>query len=75
MDTHMEEIFGVMDCTERKMAILAAFKLERKAKPRWKVAKKTFDGEEIEITWNFFKRGFFKRFIPEHISYEKTLEF
>ena len=75
MDEHMEEIFGVMDCTERQMAILVAFKLERKAKPWWKAAKKTFNGEETEITGNFFKREFFKRFNPEHIRYEKMLEF
>lgn len=56
---HMEEIFEVMDCTERQKAVLAAFKLEGKAKPWWKAAEKTFDGEETKITWSFFKNAFF----------------
>ena len=40
----------MMDCTERQKAVQAAFKLDGKAKPWWKAAKKTFDGEETEIT-------------------------
>lgn len=39
------------------------------------VAKKTFDGEVTEITWTFFKWVFLKKFIPEHIRYQKMREF
>lgn len=36
---------------------------------------KTFDGEATKITWTFFKNAFFKKFIPEHIRYQKMMEF
>lgn len=39
------------------------------------VAKKTFDGEEIKITWTFFKRVFLKKFISGHIRYQEMREF
>lgn len=44
-----------MDCMDRHKAVLATLKLEGYAKPWWKAAKKTFDGEETEITWTFDK--------------------
>lgn len=34
-----------------------------------------FEGQEIDITWFFFKREFFKKFIPEHIRYRKMRDF
>ena len=65
---HMEVIFEVMGCSERQKAILTAFKLEGDAKEWWKAAKKSFSGQEIEITWTFFKGEFIKKFMPDHIK-------
>lgn len=70
----MEGIFEV-DCMDRHKAVLATLKLEGYAKLLWKAAKKTFDGEETEITWTFMKRVFPKKFIITHIRYEKMRGF
>ena len=72
---HMEGIFEVMGCTEHQKAILAAFKLEGDAKEWWKAAKRSFNGQETEITWAYFKREFIKKFIPDHIRAQKKREF
>ena len=67
----MEGIFGVMVWLDHQKAILTAFKLEGEAKKWWKATKKTFGGQEIDITQTFFKREFINKFKPDHIKVQK----
>lgn len=49
--------------------------MEGEAKSGWKAVKKTFEGPETEIAWDFFKRDFIEQFIPDQIKDMKKNEF
>ncbi|NAW49748.1 hypothetical protein, partial [Salmonella sp. gx-f5] len=62
----IEEIFGVVECTDQQKVKFAAFKLSGEAKRWWTSEKVISEAKGIGvIVWAQFKQSFFDRFFPK----------
>ncbi|XP_040996031.1 uncharacterized protein LOC121242204 [Juglans microcarpa x Juglans regia] len=72
----IEEIFGVLDCTDQQKVKFAAFKLSGEAKRWWNSEKVIREAEGIGvIVWTQFKQSFFDRFFPKADRDARAREF
>ena len=72
----IEEIFGVLECTDQQKVKFAAFKLSGEAKRWWNSEKVIREAEGIGvIVWAQFKQNFFDRFFPKADREARAREF
>ncbi|KAF5472347.1 hypothetical protein F2P56_009071 [Juglans regia] len=72
----IEEIFGVLECTDQQKVQFAAFKLTGEAKRWWNSEKVIREAEGIGvIVWAQFKQNFFDRFFPKADREARAREF
>ncbi|XP_043699969.1 uncharacterized protein LOC122650635 [Telopea speciosissima] len=72
---HLEDIFGILECTDDQKVKLAVFKLSDDAKLWWKGVERLRTAEGPPLTWQLFKDSFNEKYFPAHVRNNMTEEF
>ncbi|XP_043717792.1 uncharacterized protein LOC122665706 [Telopea speciosissima] len=72
---HLEDIFGILECTDDQKVKLAVFKLSGDPKLWWKGVERLRTAESPPLTWQLFKDLFNEKYFLTHVRNSLAGEF